>query len=330
MIKNFLTIGFNPENHFLSSTWLRPVSSQEYRHGIRMIAVCITSLKVKFALTDFSRMGTPPLEDQHCTANFFKKALMNTSLQRCARILSDNRLQWKAYEDVMEQTQELPYFTSGFTTLPEAHSWLFRDNEKQQVYAAELCSVSLESNAHTLLNMLQRHTLKHDKFEIVSVAETLPDSNITDNISVCDTDFLKATIDTCNNLLTVRWLRSVSSSEYRYGIIKAGQSIIDKQLEKVLLLNQKLGTLALDDQKWFSNNFTDFVSKSSIKRVAVVTSQDIMQQLTTAEVDEKIKRTNIFYEPNYFFSSDEALEWLLLKENVLNYKVRASAKTNKT
>lgn len=326
MSKSFLTISFSPENHFLKTSWLRPVSSQEYRHGIRMIAVCITTLEVKFALTDFSSIGTPPLEDQHCTANFLRKALKNTSLQRCARILSDNRLQWKAYEEVMEQTLELPYSTGGFRSLEEAESWLFMSEKKQQVNAEVLCSISLESNPQTLRKLLQSISSKESKIEILPLPESLTGKSITDNISVCDTEFLNATIDTCNNLLTVRWLRAVSSSEYRYGIMKAGQSIIDNQLDKVLLINQKLGVLALDDQRWFSNNFTDFVSKSSLKRVAVVTSQDTLQQLATAEADGKIKRININYEPSYFFSADEALEWLLLRENVRSYKMRAAVK----
>ncbi|MBC5991888.1 hypothetical protein [Pontibacter cellulosilyticus] len=313
MSENFLTLSFSPKTNFITAQWLRPVSSQEYRHGIRIIAVCITTLKAQFALSDFSKIDTPPIDDQYCTANFLKTALQGTSLKRCARVLSGSASQLEAYQRVMAEATNLPYQTNGFNSVEEAKRWLLES--EQNCETEHVCDVNMATSSQILRKTLQQYAGKAG----LNYTKLAPDNGaqvIDTGLEVlCNTDFLKISMDNCNSLVAMRWLQPVQSLDYRHGIQTMCHTLSQHQPEKLIIFNQRLGVISLPDQMWFSNRFVEVVSANRTRRIAVVTSQDSLQLLVHEAIDKNIKSKNQLYDPGYFFSEDEAMEWLMLKEH---------------
>ena len=313
MSNSFLSLSFSPTIQFINAQWLRPVSSQEYRHGIRIIAVCITTLKAQFALSNFSKIDTPPIDDQYCTANFLKTALQGTSLKRCARVLSGSASQLEAYQRVMAEAANLPYQTKSFNSVEEAKMWLLESEKSSET--EHLCDVDMATSSQSLRKAFQQYAGKagvtYTKLAPVNGAEIVE----TGLEVVCNTDVLKISMDSCNSLLAMRWLQPVQSLDYRHGIQTFCHTLSQHQPEKLIIFNQRLGVISLPDQIWFSNQFVEVVSANCTRRIAVVTSQDSLQLLVHEAIDEKIKSKSQLYDPGYFFSEDEAMEWLMLKEH---------------
>ena len=307
MSKDFLVLRFSPSKRFLSAVWQRPVSSEEYRHGIRTIAVCITTLRVQYALTDLSGMGTPSVKDQYCTASFLKQALTSTTLRRSARVLSQNKNQWIAYERVLRDSQGLSYETRVFESYDQATVWLFEG----QAIPDDMVPIPMPFSASEL-----RRQLNNGTFSGVPRISTAAPANT--NTTVCQTDFVKIVVDRTEGLLTVRWLRPVESREYRYGVLKAARALQLNKLEKMLINNQRLGIPALDDQRWLCAVSINVLSRCRLKRMAIISSHDTLQQITNETVGKKVKNANIAYQSGYFLCEDEALEWLGLEERVLH------------
>lgn len=313
MSKSFLTLSFSPEQNFIYAQWLRPVSSQEYRHGIRMIAVCVTTLKAELALTDFSKIGTPPLDDQSCTANFLKTALQNTSLKRCARVLSDQSTQLEAYQRIMQEAASLPYTTNGFSSAEAAKAWLFE--HENDVALEHLYHISMETTSQHLRTVFQKFASKAGIADTTLAIKKGEEVLKTGLDVVCNTEFLNVSIDSCNSLLAFRWLKQVESADYKYGIQTLCSTLSEHKLEKVMINNQRLGAISLPDQSWLSNKIIEVISGNNLKRMAVITSKDSLQLLVNEAVDKKVKSKNNLYDPSYFFSEDEAMEWLMLQEH---------------
>ncbi|GAB3200926.1 hypothetical protein GCM10027293_22810 [Pontibacter aydingkolensis] len=213
----------------------------------------------------------------------------------------------------MSEAKELPYETCGFKTMQAAQSWLFSGAEKDEVATEHLLFVTQESNANTLIKQLQKGPASVVPTEMK--VGNLASAKTNEITTISFSDFLNLNIDTCNSVLTVRWLRPVQSSEYRNGIQKVGHTLINQKLERILINNQRLGVPPLDDQNWLTKTLTDIVSASHLKRIAIVTSNDTFQQLANESVDCKIKSLGALYKPYYFFSEEEAFEWLTLKDD---------------
>ena len=311
--KNFLALSFNPTKKFLFANWLRPVNSTEYRHGIRMIALSITTLRVQFSLTDFSKVGALPLQDQTCTANFLKKALTNTSLQRCARIIPTDLGPMHAYEQVMRSAQDLPYQVNAFTCVNAAQEWLFENTSTLPVCAQHLCDISLDTNMHFLRGLMQQIVAVKTNIGRTAGHESMNDATDGSLVIISETDYMRISVDCCNSMISLRWLKPVNSTEFRCGVQKVGQLIREQYLEKFMVNNQNLGVLSVQDQSWVMQQMCNIITETNLSRIAVVSSENTLQQMVTETIDRKIQQNSKLYEPAYFFTEDEAIEWLLLK-----------------
>ncbi|MDX5437325.1 MAG: hypothetical protein LPK03_09035 [Pontibacter sp.] len=301
MSQSYLSIYFSRSNKYISACWQRQVSSSEYRQGIRAIAACIATLRVELVLIDFSNTGAPTAKDQACTASFLKQALSNTSLRRSAHVFSEDPAQWQAYQYVMENADKFPYQTQTFRSGEEAKAWLFEGiaaNEPE-----DLVSVPMPFSARSLSRSLCTPSTHPER----KVAKAAPCSIITQHLN-----FAKITVDIDQSLLTLTWLRPVRSREYRYAILKAERALQEHQLEKMLINKQRMGVPTLDDQSWLLNNAIKGLSRCGLRRMAILSSGDLLQQIVNDEVIHKVESTGLSYQSRYFMFEDEALEWLQL------------------
>ncbi|MEJ8804277.1 hypothetical protein [Pontibacter sp. H249] len=313
MSNDFLILNFSPSKQFLSAVWQRPVSSQEYRHGIRTIAVCINTLKAQYVITDVSAIGAPSLKDQHCTAEFLEKALSNTSLKRSARVLSQTKEQWEAYERVLKKSAEQPYEINEFSTYSDALLWILGSPSQPD----DMRHIPMPGSTSELRRLLNSNILA----QIVSAkgAEAITNSK---SILLYQTDFVTISLNQDISLLSLKWLRSVDSHEYRLGIQKGIQALVKHQPKKMMINNQRLGVPSLNDQKWLLDVATETLRSCILTKIAVVNSVDAMQQLALEQVGTKIRNSCIDYQSYYFYSEEEALEWLTAADTV-NYVAKS-------
>ncbi|WP_276496754.1 hypothetical protein [Pontibacter litorisediminis] len=127
-------------------------------------------------------------------------------------------------------------------------------------------------------------------------------------------------LDVYNQLLIVRWLRPVLSYEYRNGIEETGKILLAQNLEKLLVNNQRMGVLTADDQGWLAKVSVEVISKSNLKQLAIVSSTDVLQQMTNEVLDKRVKDETPHFDTHYFLSEEDALEWLIMPLQPHSYR----------
>ena len=300
-----ISISFNPGSKLMEFVWQRPVSSNEYRQCIRFIGLCVAILRVEFILVDFRKMGNPTLEEQKTTEHFLRNALKNSTVIRSARVIANTRSQQEVYNAILKSNLTLPYQVKGFLTTEEAKDWLFREpfiptaNPEHKVLIPVHCS----------LKDLKKFA--SDNLEVSGVVHAHPEEN-TLKTSRCHNDFMEIIIDHQNSLLQLRWLRKTTSREYRYGILKASRSLIEKQLVNLLVNNQRQSALTLQDQTWLVTLMKPILYRSKVEKIGVVLSSDMMQQMVSESLTKRIVQHNSPYRAKHFLSEEEAKDWLCI------------------
>lgn len=130
------------------------------------------------------------------------------------------------------------------------------------------------------------------------------------NVKLYQKSYVEIELDQLRQLLSVCWLRPVKSEEYRDGIQETGRILLAHKLQKLLVNNQRMGVLTMEDQGWLAKISVEVISKSNLKWLAIVSSVDMLQQLTNEVLDKKVKEETPPFDTQYFLSEQEALEWL--------------------
>ena len=126
-----------------------------------------------------------------------------------------------------------------------------------------------------------------------------------------NSDFLEITDNRKEGILLARWLRNVQSREYRSGIEQIEHILLKQGIDKLLVNNQRMGVLTMDDQGWLAEISIKVFSSISLKKLAVVSSTDCMQQYTNEILDKRVKEATPYFSTEYFLSEREGLEWLV-------------------
>ena len=124
------------------------------------------------------------------------------------------------------------------------------------------------------------------------------------------TDYVTISLNAHRGILSVKWLRPVDSQEYRNGIEETGKILLASDLKKLLVNNQRMDVLTTGDQGWLVKISVEVISKSAIKYLAIVSSTNVLQQLTNEVLDARVKQQTPPFETQYFYSERDALEWL--------------------
>ncbi|WP_337070360.1 hypothetical protein [Pontibacter sp. 13R65] len=125
-------------------------------------------------------------------------------------------------------------------------------------------------------------------------------------------DYVNIVLDWQKEMLLVRWLRPVVSSEYRNGIQTAGRFLVKLGVERLLVNNHRMGVLTIEDQGWLARISVEVISQSRLQRLAIVSSFDMLQQLTNETLDSRVKTETPTFSTEYFLTEQDAIEWLLL------------------
>lgn len=135
--------------------------------------------------------------------------------------------------------------------------------------------------------------------------------NEIERVVLLKTDYVEITLNNPGNYLIVTWRRAVKGSEYKHGIEETGRFLLDHQVERLLVNNQRMGILTMADQRWLGEISIRVISQSKLTRLAIISSTDILQQLTNEKLDARVKASTPHFETQYFLTEREGLEWLL-------------------
>lgn len=299
---DLLTINFSPNQKLLWAKWHKPVSTAEYRQAVRMIVRSVAFLRAELVLIDISPIAALPDEDQRWTAAFLQEALSKTSIRRSARVLNIEGDQLEMMQKLMAQTGALPYELQLFNDFGKAEAWLL---EGLGEHISEDGRIPIPLNINLKL-LRSKATLLKERDKVTTQTSPAPLPTLTS----IETDFVSISINLQSSTLTIRWKKTPQSREYRLGMLKAGRALKQHRLENVLLNNQRLGMLTLEDQGWLVNTSIGLLPETNLKKLAVVTAADSLQQMSSEVIGCKLKEARLPYTAHYFLSEEEAIEWL--------------------
>ncbi|AKD04157.1 hypothetical protein POKO110462_19695 [Pontibacter korlensis] len=123
-------VGISPTSiDYMKASWLRPVSSEEYREGTQVFYQQAMAHHVSRLLIDSVRTNVPVVADMHWTSNYIN-SLQNLTVNRLARLLSDDIFHALFVESVEEGLQVPNLQIMYFRNEQDAVKWLMSEPEK--------------------------------------------------------------------------------------------------------------------------------------------------------------------------------------------------------
>jgi hypothetical protein len=302
---DFLSISYCPRLKFLSAKWSKRVCSYELRHAIRLLARATVFLRAELVLIDLPSILIVKESDRSWIGSFLREAMKKSSIRRVARVFPKGDEMPQVVRSVMDAAGNLPYEARIFENHEAAESWLL-EGQGEQVSEDETIRIPLNFN----MKLIKAELLHRNKAH----AQTPPTRNrqptaLPDQLQV-RTDFVSIAIDQNRGFMNMRWLKVPHSRQYRYGMLKAIRAVTEHRLSWFLLNNQRLGVLTLEDQGWLISTAQRVLPKTKLKKLAMVTSPDALQQMSSEAMGGKLKLDNPQLETCCFLSEEDAREWL--------------------
>ncbi|WP_266206074.1 hypothetical protein [Pontibacter kalidii] len=126
-LPDYLTGHIIPEESLLHITWLRPVSSAEYREGMRALKQLLLDQCTRLWLADSRLLSHVTFEDQQWILKEFIPLLLTSQLQKVARVVKADVFSYISFENMMSKAQEslnVHAQMEQFTTVDSALGWL--------------------------------------------------------------------------------------------------------------------------------------------------------------------------------------------------------------
>lgn len=109
------------------------------------------------------------------------------------------------------------------------------------------------------------------------------------------------------DMITFKWLGLVSDEEYRTAVKIAYQKTVEFEVTRWLTDTREGKVVSVEAQKWMITDFIpNYISKSSLRRVAFLVSKDAFRQ----EYIDKVKNSFGSYQIEVFEDSKKAKLWL--------------------
>lgn len=125
-------------------------------------------------------------------------------------------------------------------------------------------------------------------------------------------NYISIDVEADKDLVCTRWLKTVSSRNYRSTVIHFFKVIKKYRPVYWLLDMNRLSSPTMDDQRWTMQYINQALKGTSIKKVAVVLPNDLLLELVMERiwegVDEELKKR---IPAEYFRMTSQALRWLL-------------------
>lgn len=305
---DILSVCFCPQLKLLCAKWDRFTTSAELRQSVRLLARAAAILKAELLLVEIPAQYYASAEDQQWAKKFTQEALNYTSILRVARVVPAERN--STVRQALRSLGEMPYEAKVFDDREAALRWLLREN--YEVVANEkFIQIPLHFNLKLIRAGLKNRAqatvpaAPAQQGNPASVTEALPE------LFTIETEFVAITLDKTKNLMNIRWKKAPHSRQYRYGMLKAARALIEHRFERLLLNNQRMGVLTLEDQGWLIASAQQLLPKTNLRKLAVITSADALQQMSSENIGKKLKQAALSHQVHYFLAEEDALEWLV-------------------
>ena len=124
-------------------------------------------------------------------------------------------------------------------------------------------------------------------------------------------DYLSISLKKEERLLHTKWLRNVSSDEYREGITVVKELILQHQVELWLTDSRLLGHILFADQQWIKREMAPLIKSSNLKRIARVLTEDVFHYISFENMIQRVKEEyDTSVELAQFSSLEAAFDWL--------------------
>lgn len=125
-----------------------------------------------------------------------------------------------------------------------------------------------------------------------------------------DKEFLLITHEKENSLIHLRWKRYATTEEFREGL-NAGLNFVNELKIKRWLANLKnMSVIKEADRNWTNEEWFPKLYKTSLKKMAIVHSQDVFNNLAVSKIMSEAKAER-FFTVAYFRDAVEAHLWLM-------------------
>ncbi|KAA5546439.1 STAS/SEC14 domain-containing protein [Adhaeribacter rhizoryzae] len=105
------------------------------------------------------------------------------------------------------------------------------------------------------------------------------------------------------------WTGFASGEEHRNSVLECIKLIQEEKPQFWLTDNRKMKAVRKADQDWFSQEIIPIMATSSLRKFAVLTSEDIFNQMAVENIHQQITKINLF-EMKFFDNEATALAWL--------------------
>ncbi|MBF8963859.1 hypothetical protein I0P70_11420 [Pontibacter sp. FD36] len=305
---DILSVRFCPKFKLLCCKWERITTSAELRQSVRLLARAVAILKAELILVEIPVQYHVSNEDRQWAQKFMTDALQYTSIRQVARLVPTQE-QNNLVREAILKLGKMPYEARMFEDREEALRWLMGD-DYQAVSGEDFIRIPLHFNLKMIRSGLKARgqatvaVAPAQSGNPTSVPEPLPDL-----ISI-ETDFVSIMLDKAKSIMNIRWKKAPQSRQYRYGMLKAARALMEHRLERLLLNNQRLGVLTLEDQGWLISTAQQMLPKLNLRKLAVITSADALQQMSSENIGKKLKQAALNHQAHYFLAEEDALEWL--------------------
>ncbi len=123
-----------------------------------------------------------------------------------------------------------------------------------------------------------------------------------------DSSYLAIEFNETLPIVLMRWKTITTSNELHSGLEKGLQLIKEKNLNLWFADVQKLGAISEDDQLWSNEEWFPRAIAGGIKRMAIIVSSDIFNQMTGEEIMSNVPQ--IGFTSQFFKDETSALNWL--------------------
>lgn len=124
--------------------------------------------------------------------------------------------------------------------------------------------------------------------------------------------YLRVTYNEEMKAVFMEWQTYATSQELRKGLEKGLELIKLKNASKWFADVQALGIISEEDQQWSNEDWFPRAIAGGIRKMAVLVSSDIFNQMTVEEIMSKVPKINFVSQT--FDDPNEAKKWLAKSE----------------
>ncbi len=121
-------------------------------------------------------------------------------------------------------------------------------------------------------------------------------------------DVLKINYNKEIDAVVLEWITAPISSEFREGLTQGLELLKSTKAKNWIGDVRNLGAIDPDDQKWSNEEWFPKVLASGLKKVGVIISDDIFNQMSIDEIMSKVESAG--FASQYFDDIDKAAQWM--------------------